>query len=407
MRGVSTAIGFGARRVSALAALAVLLVLAIAAALLSPSEPSGGGLSSYAFGPDGARITYELARRLGWRTLRREQVLDSVSTPPTTQVVIGPQQALGAHEVHRLLENVRRGGGLVFSVDGAEEIADSLGMALRTAGRLLVPSSRTECRATRSVRSRAASLPPTVHEIVWRRPPPGPIEPLGAGFALKTRSASIAIGVTLGAGRIAAVSSADVFTNDAVRTCDWGADVVVVRALEYVRPDSGTQPMVFDEYHHGYGVHPGSVAAIRAYLSVTRSGRLLATLLVAGLLLLMAAAPRPIVPTEPAAIARRSPLEHADALGRAYADVDATRTATVRLVGGLRRRVGRVVPTPSGTDDIAFLDAIARRIPSLTSRVATVRRGLTESLSRSDFAAIGAALADIERTLLTSPPQRT
>jgi hypothetical protein len=398
---------FGSRRVSAVAALGMLLALAIAAALLAPEEPSGGGLSSYASGPDGARITYELARRLGWRTLRRERVLDSVAAPPTTQVVIGPQQPLGAHEVHRLLDNVRRGGGLVFSVDGAEEIADSLGMALRTTGRLLIPATRSECRVSRNVRSRAASLPPTVHEIVWRRPPPGAIQPLGAGFALKTASADIAIGVTLGEGRIAAVSSADVFTNDAVRTCEWGADVVVVRALEYVRPDSGSQTMVFDEYHHGYGVHPGSIAAIRAYLSATRSGRLIATLLVAGLLLLLAAAPRPIVPTEPAVIARRSPLEHADALGRAYADVDATRTATVRLVGGLRWRVGRVVPTPPSADDAAFLEAITRRMPSLASRVATVRRGLTESVNRSDFAAIGVALADIERTLLTSPPSRT
>jgi len=204
------------------------------------------------------------------------------------------------------------------------------------------------------------------------------------------------------------VSAAEVFANSAIATCEWSADVTVARALEYVRPDSGpAQTMVFDEFHHGAGVHPGSATAVVTYLSETRSGRFFATVLAAAVLLLFAVAPRPIVPLEPKFIQRRSPLEHADALGRAYADVDATRTATSRLVSGLRRRIGRTVPLPKGADDVAFLDAVAQRVPEARARVMTVRRALTETIARRDFAPIGEALTEIERALLTPPPKQT
>ena len=41
-------------------------------------------------------------------------------------MVLAPRGGLGGHEVHRLLENVRHGGGLIFSLDGNDELSDSL-----------------------------------------------------------------------------------------------------------------------------------------------------------------------------------------------------------------------------------------------------------------------------------------
>jgi hypothetical protein len=159
--------------------------------------------------------------------------------------------------------------------------------------------------------------------------------------------------------------------------------------------------MVFDEFHHGFGMHGGSMTAIARYLSGTPSGRFLAQALAACLVLVLAFAPRPIPPRDPERVARRSPLEHADALGHAYADVKATRTATERLVGGVRRRAGRVVATPSRADDAAFLDAVARRHPALRESVDRVRRGLAEPVSANEFMSIGEALDAIERQLMT------
>src|SRR5262249_10904404 len=156
-------------------------------------------------------------------------------------------------------------------------------------------------------------------------------------------------------------------------------------------------------FHHGFGVHGGSLKAAAGYLRRADSGHLFAQALVAGLLLLFAAAPRPLVPKSVAQVMRRSPLEHAAALGRAYEDVGATRTATSSLVGGLRRRMRAVVAVPASLDDGEFLAAVARRIPSLAPRVEIVNRARTTESGKREFASVGQALVDIEDQLQSTP----
>jgi hypothetical protein len=385
--------------------LSVLAVLAVLAAILTPeTQQQGGGLSSYSTGPDGASIAFELAQRMGWRVMRRETPFDSTSTMPTVEVVVGPRQALGRHEVHRLLENVRRGGGLVFTLGENDEFADSIGIAIRTQGRLLLAANDRSCFVRRRLGS-AGSLPPTVHELVWRRPPPGPVRTLmraGVGDDI----APVAIGFPFGRGRIAVIAGEEVFANETMRNCQWGADVLVARAWEYMRAGAGDQPLVFDEFHHGRGVHGGSVSAVTRYLSRTSSGRFFATLLAAGILLLFALAPRPIIPREPERIARRSPLEHADALGRAYSDVRATRTAALRLVGGLRRRIGRAVGAHRTADERAFLEAAARKYPSVTPHIALLQRALREQISPRELARLADAIEAVEAAVSASSSLR-
>jgi hypothetical protein len=165
--------------------------------------------------------------------------------------------------------------------------------------------------------------------------------------------------------------------------------------------------LVFDEFHHGFGVHGGSLKAAVAYLSRASTGHLLAQALAAGLILLLAMAPRPLVPRTVTQIMRRSPLEHAAALGRAYEDVGATRTATSSLVSGLRRRMRGIVAVPASADDGEFLRAVERRIPSLSSRVEAVNRARTSDTAKRDFAAVGQALATIEEQLQSTPSTRS
>ena len=150
------------------------------------------------------------------------------------------------------------------------------------------------------------------------------------------------------------------------------------------------------------GTHPGSVRAIGRYLARTSSGHFLLQAVIAGLVLLFAFSPRPILPRDPVRIARRSPLEHADALGHAYADVDATRTATARLVWGLRRRAGRLVGTGNGISDDAFLAAVVQRHPDLYGSVTKVRTALHQPIGTRDFVAVGDVLREIERHLTSS-----
>jgi hypothetical protein len=113
--------------------------------------------------------------------------------------------------------------------------------------------------------------------------------------------------------------------------------------------------------------------------------------------------PRIIAPRDAPRIERRSPLEHIDALARAYAQVGATRTATQRLVRGLRRRLaggtsGTVGERASLTDD-QFLQRARDAAPTIGESVALVQRALAAPLSPRDFAAVGVALGTIETAL--------
>jgi hypothetical protein len=156
--------------------------------------------------------------------------------------------------------------------------------------------------------------------------------------------------------------------------------------------------VVFDEYHQGFGMHPGSVRAIATFLGTTGSGRTLLQLLGAALLLLATAAARPLPPRRDERAERRSPLEHVDALARAYDRVHATRTVTRRLLHGIRRRAPLRLSSSAATDE-EYLSAVARRYPALRDDVETILRGLRETGSRHDLDRAGEALERLETTL--------
>jgi len=133
------------------------------------------------------------------------------------------------------------------------------------------------------------------------------------------------------------------------------------------------------------------------------SGHLLLQALAAGLILLLALGPRTLPPHDLERVERRSPLEHVTALAQAYARVGATRTATTRLLRGVRRRI-----EPHGTRsgaltaeerDAQFLDAAARA-PARAIDVAVIRNALATPISEREFEAVGDALARLEESLL-------
>ncbi len=400
-------------------------VLTLIIALLTPEAPgsSEGGLSSFSTAPGGAAMIYEVAARFGWRTQRRIETLAALraqgDSGPTVQVVLAPREPLGAHEIHSLLENVRHGGGLVLSVDGDDGLADSLGLrgglrqqflslnAVAETGSAFTTDSCPRPRTSR-IASDALTLPPEVREVTWTRHAPGRVEPLVNAGREESSTIVAGLGFPMGKGRVAVVGGANVFSNAAVRVCRFGADVAAMRLIEYARPGNNPKPVLaFDEYHHGFGVHGGSLKASALYLWRARSGNLLLQALAAGLLLLLALAPRPLVPRDDMHITRRSPLEHAAALGRAYEDVGATRTATSNLIGGLRRRTRGIVAVPASADDDAFLAAVVKRIPSLGPRVDVVKRARTSDTAKRDFASVGHALAAIEEQLQSTPSTRS
>ena len=351
--------------------LAILAAAIVLVALLTPEDTGGrtgdARLTSRSTESQGAAALFELAGRLGWQPTQR--LTDSIPLGDTTSVhlVLDPPIAPSATETHEILDRVRRGAGLVF-VLGSGPLADSLGLGSRVpragsvvgAAQLIVGASgplvaedTTSC-ANRDAGWLSAGLPfwpdrqTHILAIRWEGQ-----RPAGARALATVRTVSgvagnelpAVIGFPLGRGRVVVAADPDLLRNDVLRVCRWGADVVAIRMLEYASEDAPgggrRQRLVFDEYHQGYGEQPGTVRGIVTYLRRTASGHFVLQLAAAGLVVLLAIGPRLIPPRAAERIERRSPLEHVDALARAYRAVGATRTATLRLVHGVRRRVDR------------------------------------------------------------------
>jgi hypothetical protein len=217
-----------------------------------------------------------------------------------------------------------------------------------------------------------------------------------------------AIGFPLGRGRVVVAADPDLLRNDVLRVCRWGADVAAIRILEYASADAPNggrrERLVFDEYHQGYGEQPGTVRGIVTYLRRTASGHLVLQLAAAGLLFVFAAGPRLLPPRAAERIERRSPLEHVDALARAYRAVGATRTATARLLHGVRRRVEHALGAQGGTaSDEAFLAWARDRAPARAPDIDLVRQALAQPLSRRELESVGQALRRLETSLTSFP----
>ena len=238
---------------------------------------------------------------MGWRVDRRRR--PSIRREaPAVNVVLAPEQALGAHEVHRLLENVRRGGALIFSsrrrrrdrglarrrggtgraipfelrrfhVSAADDVPrhHDGGGAARSQSHRLAPSGAGTDDHARGHQCEAEDVSRRDRDGTWARPRRD--GQLVDALCERCR-ASVRVG--RGRRRLRACSS----------TCARRASI----AANGVRRISSRLWRA-----------RGSVRAVMSYLAGTSSGHFLTQALVAGLLLVLANAPRPIRPARTAA----------------------------------------------------------------------------------------------------------
>ena len=428
--------------------LAALLILIVLAALFTPEVIGGRSgdarLTTYSAEAQGAKLLYELASRLGWRVERWTDATPIAADDRTVMAVLDPVESPGAIETHRILEQVRGGAALFYVMSGGGPLNDSLHVKRSVFGGTYQPTTAGTAdvrRASDTLRARrfdsaaadtaadedietpaecnhiprSDALPMWTDQTVrlWRFSWTGR-RPAGAViFARSTlerdtkdtsiaRSAPAAAGFPLGNGRVVVLSDPDLLRNDVLRVCRWGLDVVAARMLEYLAVGTPRRDrLVFDEYHQGFGTHPGTLRAIAVYLTRAASGHVLLQGLLAGLVLLLALGPRALPVHDEERVERRSPLEHVGALAQAYARVGATRTATARLVHGLRRRVerGGGAERSRSETDVRFLEDAAGS-PSRAADVAAVRHALETPVSRREFEAVGGAIRRLEDSLL-------
>ncbi len=396
--------------------------VALLVAVLTPQPTTGRlgdqRLSSHLAGSLGAQLFADMAGRMGWRVERRDTVpVPSGTSGRTVHAVLAPRTPLTAEEAHAYLSAVRGGDALLLVLEGRTRLSDSLHVASMQGGHLRAyGAAETECKT----RDRTPPLWPDdrvhLYGVRWLRGVPaervdfGVLVPDNPGRRRgatdggdPSRRSAAAVGFPYGNGRIIVVADPDMLRNDVLRNCAWGADLLAVEMLEWLR-SGGAAPrtiLAFDEYHHGYGGRSGMLSVASGFLVRHPIGRVILGLSVAGVLLLLSAAPRPVRPRDMERIERRDPLEQVDALAHAYETVRASRTLTNRLLRGLRWRLERGAMSRASGDDI-FLDRALARAPELASEVALVRRALHTSVHEREIPDVGAAIRRIEDTLTTT-----
>ena len=381
---------------------ALTTLVVIATLLFTPAGDLGAyssAITSFSARPYGARGIYEVGERLGWSVERRVTPLDTALDSSATYLILAPPISLSAVEVGRLLDAVRSGARALVSPAAGMPLADSLGVYrsdMSAFGSEVVgePDSVGERSAAAQAISDAAA------------------EAGRFDFALETDSAMhwsattlvrverddteepAVVSLRIGRGDVVVMSDPGFFRN--INAREGASTVFAVRIFEWLDPERD-YPLVFDEYHQGFGERQSMPGAIRDALLHTAPGRAFLQLVAAGLILLLVYGVRPIAPLKRRSIERRSPLEHVGALARAYQQTEATRTSTQRLLRGLRRR--RPLGATGSLDDESYLSLVSSRKPELAADVDRVRAALARPLPAAEWVAVGAAIDHIERTI--------
>jgi hypothetical protein len=389
---------------------ALMLLVAISTPEYVMGRDGDPRMSSVNRGPQGAKIFAEFAKALGWRVERRER--SELSGDATTvHALLSPSVSVRKDEAHALLEAVRAGSGLLLVLDGlAQTISDSLKVATKAPGITASPDSIAVagCPVRRPLLDESlwANQLPHLYGVRFTGPPPSDVVRLDRAVVPDSSTVHFAVGFPYGRGRVVVLSDPDMLRNDAIRICSFGLDVAAGSVLGYLAgADVGPArtTLVFDEYHQGYGARIGLLGGFTAVLLHTAGGRVVLVLGIAGLVFLIALMPRAVPPRDDSVVERRSPLEQVDALARAYAQVTGTRTATARLLRGVRRRTHRGAgPRRDPRSDHEFLARVATTIPARAADVAQVERALSATVTARELATVAQALQRIEESLTQS-----
>lgn len=393
-----------------LSSLAIALVVAV---ILSPVTEVAQGpfLSTRSRTISGSRGLRDILEQLGWRTSERIIPYIGSIDSASTYVILNTPIDLSAGEVHVLLEAVRRGARAIVVPDAGSTLADSIGvyatrrgfenyhatsdslfghydqldtlreafgvLNARTFHRYLAGNPRADSDTVGEWPSSARTLV-SIRSQIWRVEHP-----------------EVAL-LPIGSGALVAIADPTFLRNDVLRKT--AGTVLAVRMLEEL-DSTRTRPVVFDEYHQGFGTETSLPELIGYALTDTPWGRVALQIAAAALLYLILIGVRPIPPHARTRYERRSPLEHIGALSRAYEGIGATKLAVQRLVRGVRRR--HPLGTAAALDDQAYLAVLKVRLPELGGDIETLSRALAQKPSAEQLVSAGAAIDHIERNIIT------
>ncbi|MEP6781465.1 MAG: DUF4350 domain-containing protein, partial [Gemmatimonadaceae bacterium] len=211
--------------------LTLLGVLVLASALVTRSTLTGREgdtrLTTTSAEPLGAKLLFELAGKLGFKTERAETA-DVPDSATSILAVLDPVVQLRKNEVHQILDFVRGGGALLVALgNGTADLSDSLKVeADNTGGVMALPAvPEPTCNRTKNFLGaglwfgRSGSLFGLRGEAIDSLQGPIFMSIGRADTIRKTTSTPAVVGFKFGRGRVVVASDPDAFRNDAIRDC--------------------------------------------------------------------------------------------------------------------------------------------------------------------------------------------
>lgn len=339
--------------------LAVALGVAIWAANRSSRTPDFDFRSSaFLSGPYGSKGVHEVLQRLGLPSDRRRTSLHNLATDrvrrPGILVVNAPTDPLEDDEVAQVVRFIRGGGAVVSAGwgggitrcagwrtqeivgrDDSMDVTPQPGLRLPKTERVLTPL-RVEEQPTTSLESlRKGSAEDNFGLGICNTLAPFAVDTVVA--ALSKRPVILNLHYR-GGGTLTLAADRGWLTNRVWRDTDVP---IVMLPLLTPRPERG--PVVWDEYHQGFGEREGPSLAGSTWRWIRSSpaGWAILQLIAVALLWLAMTAVRFGPAREVVERRRRSPLEHLEALGAGLESAEDADTAVRRLAQGLRRRLSR------------------------------------------------------------------
>ncbi len=405
--------------------LALLLALAVGIATWAGGRGAGRTpdfdprTSSFLGGPQGSRAVYDVLARLRIPVERRRTPLFDLDKDPRHRpavlAALDPPLELETAELAQVVRFVRAGGAVVAAGTGGG-ITRCVAWRTRYGARLLrvdsfpvrppVPGLELPpvvdyltplaaagggAGAARRLRGGAAeedeceTLAPTAQDTLLRLAD-------GRPAALRLRYP--------GGGSVTLVADAGYFRNRTWRATDVPEFVVPL----LVPSPRGRGPIVWDEYHQGFGEEGSVTGALEAWLAGTPGGWALLQLAAVLLVGLAVAAVRFGPARAVIERRRRSPLEHLEALAAGLEGAAGVETSIGLTVSGLRRRLGRAgVMRPD--EQRSWLAALELALPTAAGRdaVRRLQRVIEEPGGPERVLAAAQAVEDVWEEL--RPPQ--
>jgi len=242
----------------------MLVAILVITAILAPGGPDTAGreLSTRSRAIDGAHGLRAVLDALGWHTRERLTPYAGTLDTAATYVMLGTPLDPSAHEIHTLLNTVRHGANAIVVPERGSAIAESIGV--QTARRTFIPLRPTSdslfgsADRVDSVREAFGELSARTFHTYLEGTPPSDSDSVGAWPASARTLLSVGkrdikpeIAVLpMGRGQVVAIADPAFLRNDVLRKT--AGAVLAVRILENVDP-ARRSPIVFDEYHQGYG----------------------------------------------------------------------------------------------------------------------------------------------------------